>query len=214
MSARDLVLQLRAMGMSNRAIGREIGRNDRLIKYVADGDKPGTNLEAALRGLVEKKGGNEAAVVPAVPRRRDGSGRTAKVRRKTFYAGGRTVRVKAGAIKSGAKSLNARLAEAAAAGARVAFTVTFNKHARLSKSDGTSIPPSGTEQTADVGNKGNGLPAAWINGAAGGDIAGWLVQYLIDSNRLASPSTPIGLEMRVWDGTDAQADGDASAGMI
>lgn len=206
--AQRLVLQLRGMGMSNKAIGREISRNDRLIKYIADGDKPGNNLVEALRGLVAKKGGDQAATVPAAPRRVTKSGRVAKVRRATKWAGGRTVKVKAQAVKGGSKSINARLAQAAADGARVAFTVTFDRKAKLTKSDGTPIPPDGKEQTAEVGNRGNGFPAAWVQSEASGDVAGWLVQYLIDANRLSAPAQPIGLEIRVWSGTPQQSAGD------
>jgi hypothetical protein len=206
--AQGLVLQLRAAGMSNRSIGREIGRNDRLIKYVADGDKPGRNLVESLRALVAKKGGDQAVTVPEAPRRKTTSGATAKVRRKTRWAQGRTVRVKRQAVRGGAKAVAARLDAAAAAGDRAAFTVTFDNKAKLTMSDGTPIPPDGKEQSAEIGNKGRGFPAAWVRQEAGGDLVGWLVQYLIDANRLAAPAAPIGLEIRVWSGTDAQAAGD------
>ncbi|MFK0150420.1 hypothetical protein ACIQUZ_35615 [Streptomyces griseus] len=212
--AQALVLQLRAAGMSNRAIGRELGRNDRLIKYVADGDKPGANLVEGLRGLVAKRGGDTSAVVAQPERRKTAAGAVAKVRRKTQWAGGRTIKVKRQAVKAGAKAINGKLDQAAGAGKRVAFTVTFDRKAKLTKSDGTPLPPHGKEQTAEVGNRGNGFPAAWVAAEAGGDITGWLVNHLIETNRLTAPTEPIGLEMRVWDGRDDQAEGDEDAGMF
>ncbi|MGW4204997.1 hypothetical protein [Streptomyces sp. NPDC004726] len=186
------------MGMSNRAIGREIGRNDRLVKYVADGQKPGKNLVESLRGLVAQKGGDTSAVVPTAPRRTTASGAPARVRRRTRWASGRTVRVKAQAVKGGAKAIMARLIAAAAAGDRCAFTVTFGPKVQLSQSDGTPIPRDGKEQEAEIGNRGRGLLASDVLDQAGGDIVGWCVNHLIETNRLASPHTPIGLEIRVW----------------
>ncbi|MFJ8188097.1 hypothetical protein [Streptomyces sp. NPDC096105] len=206
--ARDLILQLRAAGMSNRAIGREIGRNDRLIKYVADGEKPGRNLVESLRALAAKRGGDQAATVPEAPRRKGATGAPAKVRRRTRWAQGRTVKVKQQAVKNGAKAIVARLDAAAAAGDRVAFTVVYGRNVKLTMSDGTPIPPDGKEQYAEIGNRGNGFPAAWVQAQAGGDLVGWLGQYLRDANRLAAPADPIGLEIRVWSGTDRQAAGD------
>ncbi|MFD8943339.1 hypothetical protein ACFV00_15240 [Streptomyces californicus] len=211
--AQALVLQLRGMGMSNRAIGREMNRNDRLIGFVADGKKPAENLVEPLRALVAKRGGDTSVVVPTPERRKTKAGTDAKVRRKTQWAGGRTVRVKRQAVKAGAKAINNKLDQAAGAGKRVAFTVTFDRKAKLSKSDGTPLPPSGKEQTAEVGNRGNGFPAAWVAAEAGGDITGWVVNHLVETNRLAAPTDPIGLEMRVWDGRDDQAAGDEDAGM-
>ncbi|MEV6478025.1 hypothetical protein [Streptomyces sp. NPDC051657] len=211
--AQDIVLRLRGMGMSNRAIGRELGRNDRLIKYVADGDKPGNNMVEGLRGLLAKKGGDASAVVAQPERRKNAAGMTAKVRRKTKWAGGRTIKVKRQAVKAGAKAIVARLSEAADQGHRVAFTVTFDRKAKLTMSDGTPIPPDGKEQTAEVGNRGNGFPAAWVRQEAGADIAGWLVNHLIEKNRLSAPAEPIALEMRTWTGRDDQAENDERDGM-
>ncbi|MBT2400627.1 hypothetical protein [Streptomyces sp. ISL-100] len=211
--AQDLVLRLRAAGMSNRAIGREIGRNDRLIKYVADGDKPGNNLVESLRALAAKRGGDTAATVPQAPRRKTAKGATAKVRRKSRWAAGRTVKVKAQAVKSGAKAVMARLHQAAIDGDRVAFTLTFDKRAQLTMSDGTPIPPDGKEQTAEIGNKGSGFPAAYVEQKCAGDLVGWLVRYLMDANRLQAPAMPIGLEIRVWNPDPKQTARDAEDGL-
>lgn len=220
MNARDLILQLRSSGMSNRAIGAALNRNDSLISQIARGKKPGANLVDSLSALVQKRAGKDVPV-PEPERRKTARGTTAKVRRKTKFAQGRTIKVKRQAVKSGAKSIANRIAEAAARGERIAFTVTYGPNARLSKSDGTPIPPDAKEQTTDVAGGGNGFPAAYWQQKitdAGGDVGAALSAWLVDANRLASPVAPIGIELRVWSGESSgaqrQAAGDAGRGYV
>lgn len=198
MSSRDLIIQLRGLGMSNAAIGREVGRNDSLIGQIARGKKPGGNLEASLEALVRVRQG-EAVEVPAAERRKTAAGRVAKVRRKTQYAQGRTARVRRQAVTSGSKAIMKVVDTAARVGGHVAFTVTFGRGAKLTKSDGTPIPSTGKEQQAEVGYGGAGFPAATVQqlvANAGGDVAAALVQWMVDHNRLAAPSAPLGIEVR------------------
>lgn len=200
MSSRDLIIQLRGLGMSNRAIGAALNRNDSLISQVARGKKPGSNLEGPLEALVRARQG-EAVEVPAPQRRMNAAGRVAKVRRRTVYAGGRTARVRQQAVKSGSRAIMKVVDDTARSSGMVAFTVRFGRNARLTKSDGTAIPPTGKEQEAELGWGGQGFPASQVQqmvADAGGDLGAALVQWMLDHNRLAAPAKPLGIEVRSW----------------
>lgn len=208
MSSRDLIIQLRGLGMSNRAIGAALSRNDSLISQIARGKKPGDNLESSLAALVRARQG-EAVEVPAPERRKNAAGRVAKVRRKTTYAQGRTARVRQQAVKSGSKPIMKVVDEAARVGGHLAFTIRFGRNARLTKSDGTPIPPTGREQEAELGYGGAGFPAATVQqlvADAGGDVAAALVQWMLDHNRLAAPAKPLGIEVRSFTPRQEQLD--------
>lgn len=77
LSARDLVWGLIGAGWSRAAIARKLGRDPRLIRFVADGTKPGNNLVAPLQEMLAT---GEVSTQPA--RRVGADGRAAKIRSK------------------------------------------------------------------------------------------------------------------------------------
>src|SRR5215210_4966910 len=55
MASKDLINQLKAGGMSYAEIGRKLGRDSSLISQIARGKKKGSNLEASLEDIKEKR---------------------------------------------------------------------------------------------------------------------------------------------------------------
>lgn len=149
-AAQGLVLELLAGGLSRRAIGQAIGRNDRLIGYVEKGQKPGENLAGALAELRDRLAGGASrdelrAPVTAAPARRQRVDRAtgeltpARVRHRGTIDTGRsmTATSKLQATRNGARSLASVIAEADARGQRLAATLTLAKRAK-SKPEGSS----------------------------------------------------------------------------
>lgn len=69
LTSRELLQALRADGQSMTAIAAALGRSPRLLRFIANGDKPGTNLTAALDDLYRS---GRVRTPPARRRRPDG----------------------------------------------------------------------------------------------------------------------------------------------
>lgn len=74
-SSRELLQALRADGRSLSSIATQLGRSPRLLRFILNGEKPGTNLAAALADLNR---GRDVQRPPA--RRRRSDGQVARVR--------------------------------------------------------------------------------------------------------------------------------------
>lgn len=82
-SSRELIRQLQARGLTQRAIAQSVGRSPSMISKIATGAKPGANLTGALETIAR---GATPAVPPPDPRnpraaQRDAEGRTRGFRR-------------------------------------------------------------------------------------------------------------------------------------
>ena len=87
MSSREDITALHALGWTNAAIGRAVGRDSSLIHQIATGKKPGANLAPTLdalraSGLTGPKTARQVPNVrlPEAPRRTRASGQPARVR--------------------------------------------------------------------------------------------------------------------------------------
>lgn len=94
MASRDDIAALHALGWTDAAIGRAVGRDSSLIHQIAVGAKPGRNLTPALdalraRGVAGPASAREAPRVagplPPTPRRTRASGQPARVREGAQY---------------------------------------------------------------------------------------------------------------------------------
>lgn len=74
-TSKDLILELQTQGFSNAEIGRRLGRDSSLIGQIANGRKPGNNLNQALTELATR---GEVKTPPF--RRTSSDGTLAKVR--------------------------------------------------------------------------------------------------------------------------------------
>ena len=76
-TSKELILELRAQGLSNAEIGRRLGRDSSLVSQIARGAKPGANLQQALTELVT---GGQVKTPPF--RRTSSDGTLARIRSK------------------------------------------------------------------------------------------------------------------------------------
>lgn len=204
MSSREALAELMAMGMTKAQVARAVGRDSSVMTQIQRGAKPYANLEPTLRALADQRRGL-AVTVPEAPRRTTKSGQRAKVRGKTKFAGGRVIRVKQQAVKSGARSILARLRQAAAHGLKVAFTVTYPTHVPVGKSGHREPPAAEAEHTIELGfggaHQGAGHAQDMLDRAEaqGGDVGAALSDY-IAQNDLGDTEgvTPLGIELRTW----------------
>lgn len=74
-SSQELINLLRAEGMTWATMGAHLGRDPKLLQYIARGDKPGHNLTQSLTELVRT-----GEVLTPPPRRRNRRGRIVRVR--------------------------------------------------------------------------------------------------------------------------------------
>lgn len=197
-ASQDIIVRLHAEGMSYKAIGELIGRNDSLVGQIARGLKPGNNLTASLEAVERNRHGGNVAV-PAPERRKNAKGQEAQVRRPTGK--GRTVVVRSpGTIKKGAKSVHNRLVRAAADGQMTAWTVVFPVGTQVGKYPG-KVGHHANAQLANAADFGN-IPAADMEAlvlAHGGNVGAALVAHLVAENRLDNASVmPISIEMRTY----------------
>ncbi len=210
MTSRELVEALLATGMSKSDIGKAVGRNSSTISQITreEKPKPARNLEAPLSALLANRRGAEVEV-PAAPRRLAKSGQLANVRRST--AGGRTINVKAGSVRAGAKSIRNRLRGAAGDGQRVAWTVTYPPTVGVGYDSGTtSHHHGGGAGVVDFGNHGDGFSARVFadlvdehDGNVGRAVSSWLESNgYIDRGGIL----PTAIELRTWDGGDDEDD--------
>jgi transcriptional regulator with XRE-family HTH domain len=203
-SSREALAELLAAGMTKAEVARAVGRDSSVMSQIERGAKPYANLEPTLRALAEQRAGR-AVTIPEAPRRTTAAGDVAKVRGKTKFAGGRVVRVKQQAVKSGARSILARLRQAAAAGLKVAFTVVYPTGVELGKSGHRSPPEAEAEHTIELGfggaHQGGGHAQDMVDRAEaeGGDVGAALSAY-IAQNDLGDTDgvTPLGIELRTW----------------
>lgn len=204
MSSREVLAELLAGGMTKAEVARAVGRDSSVMTQIERGAKPYRNLEPTLRALRDQRAGRDVAI-PEAPRRTNARGEVAKVRGKTKFAGGRVVRVKQQAVRSGARSILARLRQAAAHGLKVAFTVTYPTSVPLGKSGHREPPQAETEHTIELGfggaHQGAGHAEDMVERAEaqGGDVGAALSDY-IAQNDLGDTEgvTPLGIELRTW----------------
>lgn len=202
-SAQSYVQELKAAGLSNRAIGRIVGRNDRYIGYIANGDKPGDQIRSALAAAAdavraERSAGRPldvaelAAATPQAERRKTKAGTQARVRRRASAAGGhyRTASVRAGGARNGARSLLPTLRYGAARGWRASITVRLRLTgiieagpAEYQPNHWTDFKPS--ERMMETATSG---PASFYLGEAtnhGGNVTAALLSILEDEQKIA-----------------------------
>lgn len=203
-----IVRELLDLGLSRRAIGQAIGRNDRLIGYVEKGVKPGANLRGSLEALrAQVKGAPTPAArrsiardvtLPEPSRRVTKAGREARVRapirRKAAKWG--TSTVKRQAVQGGSRALYDDILKAADKGRKVAFTIK--------RRDGREIRVRGNarEVAREIrevygGNVTDFAAAACSGGtssvAAGGNDGGSSEPVETE------PEDITGIELREWD---------------
>jgi hypothetical protein len=204
MSSQEVLAQLLADGMTKAEVARAVGRDSSVMTQIQRGSKPYANLEPTLTAIRDQRQGR-AVPIPQAPRRTNKAGAPAKVRGKTNLAGGRVVRVKKQAAASGARSILARLRQAAAHGLKVAFTVIYPSSVPLGKSGHREPPQAETEHTIELGfggaHQGDGHAEQWVERAEaeGGDVGAALSEY-IAVNDLGDTDgvTPVGIELRTW----------------
>ena len=213
-SSQELVAELMAAGMSKAEIARAVGRDSSVVSQITSGAKPYRNLIPTLEAVRDNRVRGRERAVPEAPRRTNAAGQAARVRGKTRRAGGRNVLVGRQAAASGARSILRMLREAAEAGMRVAWTVTYPKRWRgapvpLGKSPKYkpskahhAVPASERTQTIDLGNSGRGYSAAmWLGlaEAAGGNVSEALSTW-ITAQGLGDVDgvPPLAIELRTW----------------
>lgn len=204
MSSREVLAELVAGGMSKAEVARAVGRDSSVMSQIERGSKPYANLEPTLRALRDQQQGR-AVPIPEAPRRTTKAGAPAKVRGKTNFADGRVVRVKRQAVASGARSILARLRQAAEYGLKLAFTVTYPTSVELGKSGHRDPPESETEHTIELGfggaHQGAGHAQEWVDRAerAGGDVGEALSSYITENDLGDTDGvTPVAIELRTW----------------
>lgn len=151
-ASQEIIVELLGRGMSRKAIGRAISRNDRLIGYVEKGQKPGENLAGALAELRARLDAGEGSPArpPTVgePARRvhtDAHGRTVPVRvRRARTITGRsgqwsTTTLRRQAVKGGGGGVRHALEAAAKRGQDVAITVGVTGAAAINGTSGGRI---------------------------------------------------------------------------
>lgn len=209
MSSQELVRELLGLGLSRREIGRQLGRNDRLIGYVESGAKPGANLEVSLAALRDRlAGAGAAASPPPPPRRTTAGGRVARVRAPATRGASRwsSTTSKRQGTSSGARPVAKAIARAADNGAAMAFTLTVAPGVSVAKSGKRGGPiRGGKAQEVRIGEGREGLDAdEWTERveAAGGDVTQAVADYLNESGRAESISRDdiYSVELSTWGG--------------
>ncbi len=133
MTPRELVAALKALGMSQRAIGDAVGVNDSYISQVARGvANKGGAYQAAFEELLAKRSAGDTSAVTKPAPRKTKAGKIARTRGARHYARGFTVSVGAAACANGARSLAGDIKTAKDAGLQAAFSVTFKATAAVS----------------------------------------------------------------------------------
>lgn len=208
MSAGEDFAALKAAGVSYKAIGAALGRNDSLIGQIARGIKPGRNLEAAaaeLRRQVEANGWTkpDRLRLPEAPRRRQ------KVRQAVRHGGQRwsTAQAKRQATASGAHQLAGIIDDAAASGRKVALRLTVDPRAVFKQSPGRKVKGGRGRRAAQevkLGNGGAGIDAASLvelMDATGGDVREAIAEWCVMSGHAeALPASQIWeIEVSTWD---------------
>jgi len=148
MASKDLINQLKAGGMSYAEIGRKLGRDSSLISQIARGKKKGSNLEASLEDIKEKRSVKE-------PERRVNkqTGKPQALRKSKQSTPKGLIKDKKGRLKFAPESAREsvavnRLEKIAGEGGKVSFIVTI-------------INGDGEEQTVNLFDK-NGMFAQRI----------------------------------------------------
>lgn len=213
-------------GFTKKDVGGIIGRNPSLVSQFFTRGK-GASFEPALRAVVQEyQAGNattleemRAVAAPMVHRRVTRSGRRARTRTKDVVAtpgNSSMARAAKQHIASGASRLRPVVADTAAAGGRIAFTVRAKKSAFLIGSGYRADSPGvrrgvvqrrdGTEERAYGNSAGPGLGEAgfdateWAERVAehDGDVAAAVRSWMEETGRLEPGAALTHLEVRGW----------------
>lgn len=183
MASLDFINALHAMGYTNAAIGRAIGRDSSYIAQVAKGKKPGTTIQSSLESLIK---GNvpppppRGATIAPAPRKTTKTGAVARVRqRATEINGGRVL--DAG---RGAKTIQRELARAARAGKQVNFTVRVAKVKKYKEA--IEVPHAEVELFSHGGYNAQAILDRIAGN--GGDVLGTILDYVNHASGIESAS--------------------------
>lgn len=195
-TSQELVRELIGRGMSRRAIGQAIGRNDRLIGFAESGAKPLGDLVPALSELRARLEAGEAPaaarrpVSAPVPPRTTQAGKVARVRKPRTITGRSgqwsTTTMRHQAARAGSKGAVHPLEAAAKAGHKVAVTVSTNRRASVNSTSGSRAHGHGVEM--ELGPAAAVLAA--VNGQYGGDFTAYAMARLTSAGHLTVTGDP------------------------
>jgi hypothetical protein len=228
--AARLTNELLAAGYTKKDVATIIGRNSSLVSQFFTHNKGAAFVEALRSAVQEMQVGAattldqlKAVAAPSVQRRATTTGRKARVRVKDVVATpGHSSMARAAKqhIASGASRLRPVVANTAAVGGKLAFTVRAKKgaftHDSGSRRDSPGVRRNvvqrkdGTEER-DYGNsEGAGQGVAGFDAAqwqarvdaAGGDVAAAVRGWLVETGRLHPDAQLTHLEVRGWKPVD------------
>lgn len=224
LEAAEFVRRLVERGITQKAIGGALGRNDSLISQIRRGTGKGASLRDRLAELVaraEEAGlgrGTTAEELAAggqePPRRVRKTGTIARVRKAVsvrYRGGGSTSTVKAQAASRGGNGLIYELRRAAGIGANVAFDVTFReREVQVIESSGKARPKrttkAGGHHMAGMTVTLQTTAAEALEAAeAAGSVTRGVLRMMIDrglisySDEDAAMRDVLAIEMRVWE---------------
>lgn len=198
--ARQVVNELRGLGLSNRAIAEAIGRNDSMISQIARGARGegyGAGLQASLAQLRAEVSARGEAGTPARQAVREASvsgparrvrltGEPARVRRPTTVRGGSFATSRTGrqASRHGAHGMQHPLRDAGRAGRRASVDVSVTKAVTVQGSSGKRAGISGAGGSFTM-NLGDAEEAAERLAEYGGDFSAMVLGEAMESGLIS-----------------------------